>query len=57
MSKEYNIKEHDYLVTRGFLKRIKEAMEAGHYPDKDRGKQLVKVLEQKMKEFEECDTN
>ena len=57
MSKEYNIKEHDYLVTRGFLKRIKEAMEAGHYPDKDRGKQLMKVLEQKMKEFEECDTD
>ena len=57
MSKEYSIEEHDYLVTRGFLKRIKEAMEAGHYPDKDRGEQLVKVLEQKMKEFEECDTD
>ena len=57
MNKEYSIKEHDYLVTRGFLKRIKEAMEAGHYPDKERGEQLVKVLEQKMKEFEECDTD
>ena len=57
MSKEYNIKEHDYLVTRGFLRRIKEAMKAGHYPDKDRGEQLLKVLEQKMKEFEECDTD
>ena len=57
MSKEYSIEEHDYLVTRGFLKRIKQAMEDGHYPDKDRGEQLVKVLEQKMKEFEECDTN
>ena len=57
MSKEYNIKEHDYLVTRGFLRRIKEALEAGHYPDKDRGEQLLKVLEQKMKEFEECDTD
>ena len=57
MSKEYSIEEHDYLVTRGFLKRIKEAMEAGHYPDKERGEHLLKVLEQKMKEFEDCDTN
>ena len=57
MSKEYNIKEHDYLVTRGFLRRIKEAMEAGHYPDKERGEHLLKVLEQKIKELEECNTN
>ena len=52
-----NDQQHEYIVTRGFLKRIKEAMEAGHYPDKDRGEQLVKVLEQKMKDLEECDTN
>ena len=52
MNKEYSIEEHAYLVTRGFLKRIKEAMEAGHYPDKERGEQLLKTLEQKIREFE-----
>lgn len=52
-----NEQHHEYLVTRGFLKRIKKAMEAGHYPDKERGEQLVKVLERRMKEFEECDTD
>ena len=47
-----NEQQHEYLVTRGFLKRIKEALEAGHYPDKDRGEKLVENLEQKIKEFE-----
>ena len=53
-------KEHqDYLVTRGFLKRIKEALESGIYPDKERGSQLIETLEKKLREFEieQCDTD
>ena len=48
-----NEEQYEYLVSRGFLRRIKEALEAGYYPDKDRGKKLVEVLSLKMKEFEE----
>ena len=52
-----NEQHHEYLVARGFLKRIKEAIETDIYPDKERGKQLVENLEQKMKDLEECDTD
>ena len=56
-----NEQHHEYLVARGFLKRVKEALEQGFYPDKERGKQLVENLEQKVIEFEAkqkiCDTN
>ena len=52
-----NEQQHEYLVARGCLKRVKEALEQGFYPDKERGKQLVENLEQKMKDLEECDTN
>ena len=52
-----NEQHHEYLVARGFLKRVKEALEQGFYPDKERGKQLVENLEQKMKDLEECDTD
>ena len=52
-----NEEHHEYLVTRGFLKRIKEAIETGIYPDKERGDQLVETLEQKIKDLEKCDTN
>ena len=57
--KAYSIEEHEYLVTRGFLRRIKQALEDGHYPDKDRGNQLVKELERKIKQFEasQCGTS
>ena len=56
-----NEQYHEYLVARGFLKRIKEAMETGIYPDKERGEELIKTFEQKVIEFEAkqkiCDTN
>ena len=56
-----NEQHHEYLVARGFLKRIKEAMETGIYPDKERGEELIKTFEQKVIEFEAkqkiCDTN
>ena len=56
-----NEQHHEYLVARGFLKRIKEAMETGIYPDKERGEQLVRTFEQRIIEFETkqkiCDTD
>ncbi len=56
-----NEEHHEYLVARGFLKRIREAMETGIYPDKERGEQLVRTFEQRIIEFEArqkiCDTN
>ena len=54
-----NKEHHDYLVARGFLRRIKEALEAGHFPDKERGRQLIETLEKKLREFEieQCDTD
>jgi hypothetical protein len=56
-----NEQHYEYLVARGFLKRIKEAMETGIYPDKERGEELIKTFEQKVIEFEAkqkiCDTN
>ena len=44
--------EQEYIVQRGFLRRIKEAMDSGHYPDMERGKMLVEKLETQMKVFE-----
>ncbi len=56
-----NEQHHEYLVTRGFLKRIREAIEKGFYPDKERGEQLVNKLEEQVKKFEvryePCDTD
>ena len=49
----YTNLEHDYLVQKGFLKRIKEAMESGIYPDMERGKKLVKQLETQIETYEE----
>lgn len=45
--------EQDYIVQRSFLRRIKEAMESGFYPDMERGKKLVVELEGRIKEYEE----
>ena len=45
--------EKDYIVQKGFLRRIKEAMESGFYPDMERGKKLVVELEGRVKEYEE----
>ena len=45
--------EQDYIVQRGFLSRIKEAMESGFYPDMERGEKLVKEIEALMKQYEE----
>ena len=44
--------ELDYLVLQGFLRKIKEAIDSGIYPDKERGDQLVKTLEYKIKIYE-----
>ena len=56
-----NEEQHEYLVARGFLKRIKEAVEKGFYPDKERGEQLIKTFEERVKKFEvryePCDTD
>ena len=45
--------EQDYIVQKSFLRRIKEAMEGGFYPDMERGKKLVVELEGRIKEYEE----
>ena len=45
--------EQDYIVQKSFLRRIKEAMESGFYPDMERGKKLVVELEGRIKEYEE----
>ena len=47
--------EQDYIVQKGFLRRIKEAMESGFYPDMERGKKLVVELEGRIKEYEESE--
>ncbi len=52
------ISEHErynYVLNRGFLRRIKAAIEEGIYPDMERGKKLVERLESEMKIFEEKD--
>ena len=46
---------YNYVLNRGFLKRIKAAIEEGIYPDMERGKKLVERLESEMKIFEEKD--
>ena len=55
------VEQHEYLVARGFLKRVKEAVETGIYPDKERGEKLIENLEEKVRKFEvrqePCDTN
>ena len=43
---------YNYILNRGFLKRIKAAMDEGIYPDMERGKMLVEKLETQMKVFE-----
>ena len=43
---------YNYILSRGFLKRIKAAMDEGIYPDMERGKMLVEKLEAQMKVFE-----
>ena len=43
---------YNYILNRGFLKRIKGAMDEGIYPDMERGKMLVEKLETQMKVFE-----
>lgn len=53
MITEYD--RYNYVLNRGFLKRIKEAIEEGIYPDMERGKKLVERLESEMKIFEEKD--
>ena len=45
--------EQDYIVQKGFLRLIKEAMESGFYPDMERGEKLVKEIEALMKQYEE----
>ena len=50
------ISEHErykYVLNRGFLRRIKAAIEKGIYPDMERGKKLVADLEIRIKEYEE----
>ena len=37
--------KYNYILARGFLKRIKEAMESGIYPDMERGEKLVEKFE------------
>ena len=53
--------QHEYLVARGFARRIKEAIGKGFYPDPEKGKKLVEKLEQKMEQLKErdseCDTD
>ena len=55
------IEHQEYLVARGFLKRIKEAVETGIYPDKERGEQLIRNFEENVRKFavrqEPCDTD
>tara|TARA_Y100001973_G_C5164952_1_gene315570 strand:+ start:932 stop:1111 length:180 start_codon:yes stop_codon:yes gene_type:complete len=53
MITEYD--RYNYVLNRGFLKRIKEAIEEGIYPDMERGEKLVERLESEMKIFEEKD--
>tara|TARA_Y100000034_G_C6574852_1_gene249236 strand:- start:19 stop:195 length:177 start_codon:yes stop_codon:yes gene_type:complete len=47
--------QYEYLVARGFARRIKEALEKGFYPDPEKGKKLVENLEAKMAALKELD--
>ena len=43
-----NSDKYELILARGFLRRIKEAVEEGIYPDKEKGKEKVEYYQTRV---------
>ncbi len=43
-----NSDKYELILARGFLRRIKEAVEQGIYPDKEKGKEKVEYYQTRV---------
>ena len=43
-----NSDKYELILSRGFLRRIKEAVEQGIYPDKEKGKEKMEYYQNRL---------